>query len=62
MYSERYTINTRTDEGRGQMKDAQINIRLREDIKKKLEEKAERSGFKVSEYVRYLINKDLERK
>jgi len=42
------------------MKREQINIRLSEDIKKKVEEKAEKHGMTLSEYVRYLITKDLK--
>ena len=43
------------------MKREQINIRLTEDIKKRLEEKADKSGLTISEYVRYLILNDLEK-
>jgi len=44
------------------MKDSQTNIRLSETIKNKLKEKAEEKGMNVSEYIRYLILKDLEEK
>lgn len=44
------------------MKDSQTNIRLTEDVKNKLTEKALKKGMKLSEYIRYLINKDLEEK
>lgn len=44
------------------MKDSQTNIRLTEDIKNQLKEKAEKKGMKISEYIRYLILKDLEKK
>lgn len=44
------------------MKNSQTNIRLTEDIKNKLQEKAEKKGMKTSEYIRYLILKDLEEK
>lgn len=42
------------------MKDAKINIRVTEDIKKQIEIKAEKLGMSVSEYVRFLILKDVE--
>jgi predicted DNA-binding protein len=42
------------------MKDTQTNIRLSDEVKKRLEIKAKRNGMTVSEYIRYLINKDLE--
>ena len=41
------------------MKNSYINIRLSEDIKKQIEEKALQAGMTTSEYVRYLILKDL---
>lgn len=44
------------------MKDAQTNIRLPLETKKKLEEKANKEGMSLSEYIRYLIFKDLEKK
>lgn len=43
------------------MKDAQINIRLSADMKKQLDEKAENAGMTSSEYVRYLITKELQK-
>lgn len=43
------------------MKEKQINIRVTEDIKQRLELKAQKTGMKVSEYVRFLIIKDLEK-
>lgn len=42
------------------MKDAKINIRVSEDIKKQIEVKAKNLGMSVSEYVRFLILKDVE--
>lgn len=42
------------------MKDAKINIRVSEDIKKQIEIKAKKLGMSVSEYVRFLILKDVE--
>lgn len=43
------------------MKDSQTNIRLTEDIKVELTKKAKTKGMKISEYIRYLIIKDLEK-
>lgn len=43
------------------MKNSYINIRLSADIKKLLEEKANKLGMAISEYVRFLILKDLEK-
>lgn len=43
------------------MKDTQVNIRLTEDIKNQLTLKGKTKGMKVSEYIRYLIMKDLEK-
>jgi len=44
------------------MKEAVITIRLTEDIKNQLKEKAKQYGMATSEYVRFLISKDLEKK
>jgi predicted DNA binding CopG/RHH family protein len=44
------------------MKESKINIRVSTDIKKQVEEKAAKLGMAVSEYIRYLILKDLEQK
>lgn len=43
------------------MKGKQVNVRLSDDVKKKLEDKAATVGMSVSEYVRYLITKDLKK-
>lgn len=43
------------------MKEKQVNLRLSEDIKKQVEIKAASAGMTVSEYIRYLITKDLKK-
>jgi predicted DNA-binding protein len=43
------------------MKEAQVNVRLSLDIKKQLENKAQTVGMTVSEYIRHLIIKDLQK-
>ena len=48
--------------GGDRMKDANVTIRLSQGIKDRLKEKAKEQGMAVSEYVRYLIMKDLETK
>ena len=40
----------------------QVNTRITKDVKDKLKEKAESKGMTVSEYIRFLITKDLETK
>jgi predicted DNA binding CopG/RHH family protein len=44
------------------MKEKQINIRITEDVKKRLESKSSKFGMNVSQYVRYIVMKDLEEK
>ena len=44
------------------MKDTNVTIRLSQDIKERLKEKAEKLGMSISEYVRHLIIIDLETK
>lgn len=44
------------------MKDTNVTIRLSQDIKERLKEKAKKLGMSISEYVRHLIIIDLETK
>jgi predicted DNA binding CopG/RHH family protein len=46
----------------GIMKDKQTNIRLPEDIKNQIKDKADSVGMTISEYIRFLIINDLKNK
>jgi len=41
-------------------KTAKINFRVSERLRKQVEERAAELGMKISDYIRYLITKDIE--
>lgn len=43
-------------------KTEKINLRVSEGLKKKILDRSEELNMKISEYIRYLVQKDLEKK